>query len=101
MSAPCLEAANQWCPPRSAAAVAVPVDEKTEDALVPISALQHHLCCPRQCALIHVERIWVEDGATGGAHGGCDRRSLLDMCCPVRLEKPPRIAAWLARQVAD
>lgn len=31
---------------------------------MPISALQHHLFCPRQCALIHVERIWAEDGAT-------------------------------------
>jgi CRISPR-associated exonuclease Cas4 len=26
--------------------------------------LQHYLFCPRQCALIHVERIWAEDGAT-------------------------------------
>lgn len=29
-----------------------------------VSALQHYLFCPRQCALIHVERIWAEDGAT-------------------------------------
>lgn len=35
-----------------------------EDALVPLSALQHHLFCPRQCALIHVEGLWAEDGAT-------------------------------------
>lgn len=35
-----------------------------EDALVPISALQHHLFCPRQCALIHVEGLWAEDSAT-------------------------------------
>lgn len=35
-----------------------------EDTLVPISALQHFLFCPRQCALIHVEQIWAEDGAT-------------------------------------
>lgn len=35
-----------------------------EDAFVPISALQHHLFCPRQCALIHVEGLWAEDGAT-------------------------------------
>lgn len=41
-----------------------PPDAETEDALVPVSALQHHLFCPRQCALIHVERIWTEDGAT-------------------------------------
>lgn len=35
-----------------------------EDALIPISALQHWLFCPRQCALIHVERLWAEDAAT-------------------------------------
>lgn len=41
-----------------------PPDDAVEDALVPVSALQHYLFCPRQCALIHVERIWAEDGAT-------------------------------------
>lgn len=41
-----------------------PVDPEVEDALVPLSALQHHLLCPRQCALIHVERLWAEDVAT-------------------------------------
>lgn len=28
--------------------------------LIPISALQHYLYCPRQCALIHLEQIWTE-----------------------------------------
>lgn len=42
----------------------LPPDPAIEDALVPVSALQHYLFCPRQCALIHVERIWAEDGAT-------------------------------------
>lgn len=41
-----------------------PPDPAVEDALVPVSALQHYLFCARQCALIHVERIWAEDGAT-------------------------------------
>ncbi|ADM09592.1 RecB family exonuclease [Parvularcula bermudensis HTCC2503] len=41
-----------------------PPDQHSEDTLTPISALQHHLFCPRQCALIHVERIWSEDSAT-------------------------------------
>lgn len=41
-----------------------PPDSAAEDALVPVSALQHYLFCPRQCALIHVERLWAEDGAT-------------------------------------
>lgn len=35
-----------------------------DDDLIPLSALQHHLFCPRQCALIHVERLWIEDAAT-------------------------------------
>lgn len=41
-----------------------PPDPDAEEALVPVSALQHYLFCPRQCALIHVERVWAEDGAT-------------------------------------
>ena len=39
-------------------------DPASEDGLIPLSALQHHLFCPRQCALIHVEGLWAEDGAT-------------------------------------
>lgn len=31
---------------------------------VPLSALQHYLYCPRQCALIHVEREWAESYST-------------------------------------
>lgn len=31
---------------------------------VPLSALQHWLFCPRQCALIHVERLWEENRLT-------------------------------------
>lgn len=34
------------------------------DDAIPISALQHYLYCPRQCALIHVERQWVESRYT-------------------------------------
>lgn len=32
--------------------------------VVPLSALQHYLYCPRQCALIHVERLWAENRQT-------------------------------------
>lgn len=32
-----------------------------EDDLLPLSALQHLLFCARQCALIHVERVWAEN----------------------------------------
>ena len=41
-----------------------PLSVAEEDGLIPISALQHYLFCPRQCALIHVEQVWAEDGAT-------------------------------------
>lgn len=41
-----------------------PPDPDAEDLLLPISALQHYLFCPRQCALIHVERLWAENTAT-------------------------------------
>ena len=32
-----------------------------EDDLIPLSALQHLLFCERQCALIHIERMWSEN----------------------------------------
>lgn len=32
--------------------------------LLPISALQHLRFCPRQCAFIHIERLWVENRLT-------------------------------------
>ncbi|MES2819620.1 MAG: CRISPR-associated protein Cas4 [Pseudomonadota bacterium] len=35
-----------------------------EDDLVALSALQHYLYCPRQCALIHVEQLWAENRHT-------------------------------------
>ena len=35
-----------------------------EDDLVMISALQHFLFCPRQCALIHIEQLWRENRLT-------------------------------------
>lgn len=35
-----------------------------DDNLIPLSALQHYLYCPRQCALIHVERLWAENRQT-------------------------------------
>lgn len=42
-------------------AMDMPIDEAD---LVPLSALQHWLYCPRQCALIHVEQVWAENYAT-------------------------------------
>lgn len=34
------------------------------DDPIPLSALQHWLFCPRQCALIHLERQWADNAAT-------------------------------------
>ena len=36
----------------------------SDDQLIPISALQHLIFCARQCALIHVERLWAENQFT-------------------------------------
>jgi len=36
----------------------------TEDDFVPISALQHFVYCPRQAALIHIERAWRDNVLT-------------------------------------
>ena len=33
----------------------------TEDDFILISALQHYVYCPRQCALIHVDDVWHEN----------------------------------------
>lgn len=35
-----------------------------ESDLLPISALQHLLFCARQCALIHIERLWADNRYT-------------------------------------
>lgn len=35
-----------------------------EARLIPLSALQHYLFCPRQCALIHLEQQWAENRYT-------------------------------------
>jgi CRISPR-associated exonuclease Cas4 len=35
-----------------------------EGEFIPISALQHYLYCPRQCALIHIEQQWAENRQT-------------------------------------
>ena len=50
-----------------------------EDDLILLSALQHWLYCPRQCALIHLEQVWAENRLTAEgrvlherAHEGAD-----------------------------
>jgi CRISPR-associated exonuclease Cas4 len=53
----------------------------SESELLPISALQHLLYCDRQCALIHLEHLWVENRFTAegavlhrAAHSGRSER---------------------------
>lgn len=41
----------------------------SEDELLPISALQHLVFCPRQCALIHIEQLWTENVFTAEGRG--------------------------------
>lgn len=65
-----------------------------EDDLVMISALQHFLFCPRQCALIHIEQQWLENRLTAEGrilhervHGGGreSRRTLrVEFDVPIR-----------------
>ena len=35
-----------------------------ESDLIPLSALQHYVVCPRQCALIHLEAVRIENERT-------------------------------------
>ena len=37
------------------------MDATDGEELIPLSALQHYAFCPRQCALIHLDRIWEEN----------------------------------------
>ncbi|HBG31912.1 CRISPR-associated protein Cas4 [Sinimarinibacterium flocculans] len=47
-----------------------------DDDLIPISALQHYLYCPRQFALIQVERLWSENRHTAEGRIMHDRADL-------------------------
>ncbi|MCL6548180.1 MAG: CRISPR-associated protein Cas4 [Alicyclobacillus sp.] len=43
---------------------AAPGFQWSDDDWIPISALQHYSYCPRQCALIHVDQVWVDNSYT-------------------------------------
>ena len=48
---------------------------ESDETVVPISAIEHHEYCPRQCALILVDGIWAENPHTiagGRAHRRVD-----------------------------
>jgi CRISPR-associated exonuclease Cas4 len=40
------------------------LSEEETGTLAPLSALQHYLYCPRQCALIHLDQEWSENRFT-------------------------------------
>lgn len=76
------------------------------DDTIALSALQHYLFCPRQCALIHIEQIWSENVYTAEGrvlHEQADkphaesrrgvRARILDSACNIpcsRLKSMPR-----------
>ena len=35
-----------------------------DERLIPLSALQHYVFCPRQCSLIHSEQVWADNYLT-------------------------------------
>ena len=43
------------------------------DDPIPISALQHYAFCPRQCAYIHIERLWQDNFLTAKGNQLHDR----------------------------
>ena len=81
----------------------------SEDALLPISVLQHLLFCRRQCALIHIERAWAENVFTvqGGilherAHEqGYESRDGIRVARAVPLSAPSRALIRKARSLSD
>lgn len=53
-----------------------PGHQRDEADLIPISALQHYVVCPRQAALIHTEQQWAESAETADGriqHARVDR----------------------------
>ena len=77
----------------------------SETDFVPISALQHFLYCRRQCALIHVERVWMENQLTAEGrilHGRVEQ-ALTDRRFGVRTERsvPVRSRRFGLSGIAD
>ena len=52
-----------------------------EDETLPLSALQHYLYCPRQCALIHNEQQWAESRHTAEGRLLHERTDLPSSAC--------------------
>jgi CRISPR-associated protein Cas4 len=62
---------------------------------IPISALQHYLYCPRQCALIHLEQAWAENRFTA------EGRVLHERADSVRTERRRGVRTVSAMPVAN
>ncbi len=45
----------------------------SDEVVVALSALEHFEYCPRQCALIHVDGVWVDNDHTERGHAGHQR----------------------------
>jgi len=65
-----------------------------DDDAIPLSALQHHLYCPRQCALIHVEQLWEESRHTA------EGRVLHEKADKPRIERRKGVRTVLAMPLA-
>ncbi len=65
-----------------------------DDEPIPLSALQHYLYCPRQCALIHVEQLWAESRHTA------EGRVLHERADKPRIERRKGVRTVLAMPLA-
>ncbi len=50
-----------------------PLARYSDSELLPLSAVQHYVFCPRQCALIHIEHQWSENRITAEGRAMHDR----------------------------
>lgn len=65
-----------------------------DDDVIALSALQHYLYCPRQCALIHVEQLWEESRHTA------EGRVLHEKADKPRIERRKGIRTVMAMPLA-
>ncbi len=68
------------------------LNEPTPDPPIPISALEHHIYCPRQCALIYADGLWTDNEHTVRGTAGHQRVDTT----PSRIERGYRIERQLA-----
>jgi len=72
-----LDASLVSCLPSTSLVSRITSHVKEFESPVMLSALQHYLFCPRQCALIHIEDVWSENYLTASGrqlHERVDRK---------------------------